>query len=110
MEALADSRANEAELEAVSREKEVTGGLIQRLVDENATRKLDQYDYRKKYDRYAGRYAALESREDSLEKERERKEIQYDIFSGFGSLWGLAKRRSCRWTLTRNCSTGLWIS
>lgn len=29
------------------------------------------------------KYAALESREDSLEKERESKEIQYDIFSGF---------------------------
>ena len=31
----------------------------------------------------ASRYAALESRMDSLEKERERKGIQYDIFSGF---------------------------
>ena len=28
-------------------------------------------------------YAALESREDNLEKEREKKEIQYDIFSEF---------------------------
>lgn len=83
MEALADSSAIEAELEAVSREKEVTARLIQRLVDENATRKLDQHDYRKKYDGYASRYVALESRGDSLEKERERKEIQYDIFSGF---------------------------
>ena len=83
MEALADSSAIDAELEAVSREKEVTAGLVQRLVVENATRKLDQYDYRKKYDGYASRHAAMESREDSLEKERERKEIQYDIFSGF---------------------------
>ena len=62
---------------------EVTAGLIQKLVDENATRKLDQHDYRKKYDGYASRYAALESRMDNLEKERERKEIQYDIFSAF---------------------------
>lgn len=44
----------------------MTAGLIQKLVDENATR-----------------YAALESRMDSMEKERERKEIQYDLFSGF---------------------------
>ncbi len=62
---------------------EVTAGLIQKQVDENATRKLDQHDYRKKYDGYASRYAALESRLDSLGKERERKEIQYDLFSGF---------------------------
>ncbi len=27
-----------------------------------------------------------------------------------GSLRGLAKRRSCRWILTRSCSTGLWTS
>lgn len=83
MEALADCGSIDAELEAVSDEMEVTAGLIQKLVDENATRKLDQHDYRKKYDGYASRYAALESQLDSLEKERERKEIQYDIFSGF---------------------------
>ncbi len=83
MAAQADCSTIDAELEAVSSEMEVTAGLIQKLVDENATRKLDQHDYRKKYDGYASRYAALESRMDSLEKERERKEIQYDIFSGF---------------------------
>ena len=58
---------------AVFSEMEVTAGLIQKLVDENATRKLDQHDYREKYDGYASRYVALESRMDSLEKERERK-------------------------------------
>ena len=89
-------------------EMEVTAGLIQKLVDENATRKLDQHDYRKKYDGYASRYAALESRMDSLEKERERKEIQYDIFSGF--LAGLSETGSCRWISMRSCSTGLWIT
>ena len=83
MESLADCGSIDTEMEAVSREMEVTAGLIQKLVDENATRKLDQHDYRKKYDGYAIRYAALESRVDSLEKERERKEIQYDIFNGF---------------------------
>ncbi len=72
-----------AELKTVNSEMEVTAGLIQKLVDENATRKPDQHDYRKKYDGYASRYAALESRMDSLEKERERKGIQYDIFRGF---------------------------
>ncbi len=83
LEALADCSAIDAELEAVSSEMEATAGLIQKLVDENATRKLDQHDYRKKYDGYASRYTALESRMDSPEKERERKEIRYDIFSGF---------------------------
>lgn len=83
MEALADCGSINTEMEAVSDEMEMTAGLIQKMVDESATRKLDQHDYRKKYDGYASRYAALESRMDSLEKERESKEIQYDIFSGF---------------------------
>ena len=56
---------------------------VQKLVDENATRKPGQHDYLKKYDGYVSRYAALESRMDSLGKERERKEIQYDLFRGF---------------------------
>ncbi len=83
MEVLSACGFIDTEMEAVSSEMEVTVGLIQKLVDENATQKLDQHDYRKKYDGYASRYAALESRMDRLEKERERKEIQYDIFSGF---------------------------
>jgi len=83
MEALADCGSIDTEMETVSDEMEVTAGLIQKLVEENATRKLDQHEYRKKYDGYASRYAALESRMDSLEKERERKGIQYDLFSGF---------------------------
>ena len=62
---------------------EVTTGLIQKLIDENATRKMDQNDYRKRYDGYVSRYAALESRMDSLEKERKEREFKYDIFSGF---------------------------
>lgn len=41
MEALADYGSIDAEMEAVSDEMEVTAGLIQKLVDENATRKLD---------------------------------------------------------------------
>ena len=32
--------------------EKVTAGLIQKLVDENATRKLDQHDYRKKILQY----------------------------------------------------------
>lgn len=63
---------------------EVTAGLLQKLVDKNSTRKLDQHDYREKYDGYASRYTALESRMDSLEKSGRGKEVsQYDLFSGF---------------------------
>lgn len=66
MEALADCGFIDAEIEDVSSEMEVTAGLIQKLIDKNATRKLDQHNYRKKYDGYASRYTALESRLDSL--------------------------------------------
>lgn len=105
---LYEQRIKELFLEAAGILMEVTAGLIQKLVDENATRNLDQHDYRKKYDGYVSRYAAFESRMDSLEKERERKEIQYDIFRGL--LAGLSETGSCRWISMRSCSTGLWIT
>lgn len=83
MEVLADCSTIDAKMEATDNEMEVTAGLIQKQADENATRKLDQHDYCRKYDGYASRHVALESRMDSLQKERERKESQPDIFSGF---------------------------
>ena len=83
MHVLGDCKAIDREMEAVRSEMEVTTGLIQKLIDENATRKMDQNDYRKRYDGYVSRYAALESRMDSLEKERKEREFKYDIFSGF---------------------------
>ena len=46
MEALTDCSRIDGEAEEASSEMEVVAGMIQRLVDENATRKLDQEDYR----------------------------------------------------------------
>ena len=83
MHVLGDCKAIDREMDEVRSEMEVTTGLIQRLIDENATRKMDQNDYRKRYDGYVSRYAALESRMDGLEKERKEREFKYDIFSGF---------------------------
>lgn len=83
MDVLGDCSSIEKELETVSGEMEVVTGLIQKLVVENATRKLDQNDYRRKYEGYVNKYAALESRMDSLKKDRESREIKFDIFSGF---------------------------
>lgn len=74
MKALADCGSIDAEMEAVSDEMEVAAGLI---------RKLEQHDCHKKYYEYASQDAALESLLDSLQKKRERKEIQYDIFRVF---------------------------
>ncbi len=91
MEALTDCSRIDGETEEVSNEMEVVAGMIQRLVDENAIWKLDQENYRRKYAGYTDRYAALESRMDGLKKERERREIQHDLFSGF--LSGLEKVR-----------------
>lgn len=41
---MADRETVIADCRAVNDEMEVTAGLIQKLVDENATRKLDQHD------------------------------------------------------------------
>lgn len=81
--------------------------MIQRLVDENGTRKLDEEKYRRKYTGYADRYAALESRMDGMKKERERRESS-TTFSVV-SFQGLRKYGSYRWISVKSCSTVWWI-
>lgn len=66
-------------MESASSEMEVVTGLIV----ENATQKLNQNDYRRKYEGYVNKYVALESRMDSLKKAWESREIKFDIFSRF---------------------------
>lgn len=61
LDVLGDCSAVEKEMESVTGEMEVVTGLIQKLVVENATWKLDQNDYRRKYEGYVNKYAALES-------------------------------------------------
>lgn len=60
MEALADCGSIDTEMESVSREIKVTARSIRKLADENATQKLDQHEYCKKYGEYASRYTTLE--------------------------------------------------
>ena len=82
MDVLGDCSTIEKELESVSSEMEVVTGLIQKLIVENATRKLDQNDYRRKYEGYVNKYAALESRMDSLKKDRESRESSLAFSAG----------------------------
>lgn len=79
MDVLGDCVTIEKEMESASSEMEVVTGLIV----ENATQKLNQNDYRRKYEGYVNKYAALESRMDSLKKDWESREIKFDIFSRF---------------------------
>lgn len=79
MDVLGDCVTIEKEMESASSEMEVVTGLIV----ENATQKLNQNDYRREYEGYVNKYAALESRMDSLKKDWESREIKFDIFSRF---------------------------
>lgn len=83
MDALIDCSSINKEMERVTSEMEVIAGLIQKLIDENATRKMDQNDYRKKYGEYLDRYTALESRLNDLKEQHKEREIKHDIFSVF---------------------------
>lgn len=83
MDVLTDCSSIDSEMDSIHNEMEVVIGLIQKLVDENASRKMDQMDYRKKYEGYVDRYAALENRLDGLKVERENREIKLAVFSDF---------------------------
>lgn len=94
-------------MESISGEMEVVTGLIQKLIVENTTRKMDQNDYRKKYEGYVNWYAA-HIRVDGLKKEKENREIKFDIFSGL--LFELSELDGNRWSLTQSCSIVWWTT
>lgn len=108
MEALADCGSIDTEMEAVSSEMEVTAGLIQKLVDENATRNLTSTITAKSMTGMPAGTPPLRAGWTAWKKSgRGRKSSM--TFSA-ASLRGLARRGNCRWTSMRSCFTGLWIT
>lgn len=58
-------------------------GLIQRLIEDNASRALDQAEYRKRYDAYTERFKTLQERNDALLAEHEERQAKADAIGGF---------------------------
>ena len=81
--AFTDFSGIDEEIGEITSEIDVLSGLVQKLVDANATTTLDQTDYRNRYDNYIERYDKAKKRLDALREQRQLQELKGDILSGF---------------------------
>ena len=81
--AFTDFSGIDKEIGEITSEMDVLSGLVQKLVDANATTIIDQTDYRSRYDNYIERYDKAKKRLDILREQHQMQELQGDILSGF---------------------------
>ena len=78
-----DTSAIDTECEELLQEMDVVAGLIQKCINENAVKAIDQDEYISRYNSLVERHEKAQNRYDTLQKKRDRKLIQADIMSGF---------------------------
>jgi len=81
--AFTDFSGIDIEISEITSELDVLSGLVQKLVDANATSTLDQVDYKNRYNIYIDRYDKAKRRLDTLREQRQMQELKGDILSGF---------------------------
>lgn len=80
---LMDTAAIDAECEELLQEMDVVAGLIQKCINENAVKAIDQDEYISRYNSLVERHEKAQNRYDALQKKRDRRLIQADVMSGF---------------------------
>ena len=80
---LMDTAAIDTECEELLQEMDVVSGLIQKCINENAVKAIDQDEYISRYNSLVERHEKAQNRYDTLQKKRERRLIQAEVMSGF---------------------------
>lgn len=80
---LMDTAAIDTECEELLHEMDVVAGLIQKCINENAVKAIDQDEYISRYNSLVERHEKAQNRYDTLQKKRDRRLIQSDVMSGF---------------------------
>lgn len=80
---LLDTAAIDTECEELLQEMDVVAGLIQKCINENAVKAIDQEEYINRYNALVERHEKAQNRYDTLQKKRERRLQQADVMSGF---------------------------
>lgn len=83
---LMDTTAIDTECEELLQEMDVVAGLIQKCINENTVKAIDQDEYISRYNSPVERHEKAQSRYDNLQKKRERRLLQADAMSGSFSL------------------------
>ena len=61
----------------------MVAGLIQKCINENAVKAIEQDEYISRYNSLVERHEKAQNRYDILQKKRDRRLIQADVISGF---------------------------
>ena len=77
------TREQSTECEELLQEMDVVSGLIQKCINENAVKAIDQDEYISRYNSLVERHEKAQNRYDTLQKKRERRLIQAEVMSGF---------------------------
>lgn len=89
---LADTTAQEAEVNHLSDELDMITGLLQQMIEQNARTAQDQAEYNRRYDELAARYqetdAALQTARDALHKAQSRNQQISDFITEMQGLPG----------------------
>ena len=73
---LLDTTALDTECDRLLQELEVVAGMIQQMINENATKAADQAAYAERYNSLVDRYEKLQAKYDALQQQKERRQIQ----------------------------------
>ena len=73
---LLDTAALDTECDRLLQELDVVAGMIQQMINENATRAADQAAYTDRYNSLVDRYEKLQADYDALQQQKERRQIQ----------------------------------
>ena len=73
---LLDTTALDTECDRLLQELEVVAGMIQQMINENATKAADQAAYAERYNSLVDRYEKLQAEYDALQQQKERRQIQ----------------------------------
>lgn len=80
---LLDTAAIDTECDKLLQEMEVVAGLIQKCINENAVKAIEQDEYISRYNSLVERHEKAQNRYDTLQKKRDRRLQQADVMSGF---------------------------
>ena len=82
LEELLDFTTIDEECDSILQELNVVAGMIRQVVNENATQAQSQAAYTNQYNSLVERFENLQSRYDTLQQQKERRQIQADAISG----------------------------
>ncbi len=78
---LLDTAALDVDSNRTLQEMDVVAGMIQQMINENASQAADQATYAERYNSLVDRYEKLQAEYDSLQQQKERRQIQAEAIS-----------------------------